>query len=78
MEQTFTCCQLRDQSSQEANHRQAAIELFGPIMETPACISSSHRYLGFFGIDVVMTFKVVGDKASRLLERECGCCHGCL
>ena len=47
-------------------------------MEAPACISSSHLHLEFFGIDVVMTFKVVGDKTSRLLDGESGCYHGCL
>ena len=77
-EQALTCCQLSCQGSKEAKHRQAAIELFGPNMETPACISLGDFHLRFFGVDVVMTFKILGDKTSRLLDGESGCCHGCL
>ena len=46
----------------KANHGEPAIELFGALMESPACIGCGVFHPWFAGIDIAVAFAIGGDQ----------------
>ena len=66
--------QLCGDRCNETDHRQSTIEHLGTLMESPTGVGVRKHHGRFFGINIVMTFKIVSDQSCLCLE--CGCRHG--
>ena len=63
VQQAFAGQEFCSECGNKANHGEPAVELFGALMESPACIGCGVFHPWFAGIDIAVAFAIGGDQS---------------